>query len=53
MLRRNFVILEFKFEKTEMAFLLGTESCIDSLRSDLSDIQETINDIISRIGFVK
>jgi len=31
-----------------MAFLLGTESCIDSLRSDLADIQDTINEITTR-----
>ena len=36
-----------------MAFLLGTESCIESLRCDLADIQETIEDVISRIGYVK
>ncbi len=31
-----------------MAYLLGTESCIDSLRSDLADIQDTINEITTR-----
>ena len=31
-----------------MAYLLGTESCIDSLRNDLADIQDTINEITTR-----
>ena len=30
-----------------MAFFLGTESCIDSLKNDLKDIQETIDDVLS------
>jgi hypothetical protein len=30
-----------------MAFFLGTESCIESLRNDLKDIQETIDEILS------
>ena len=36
-----------------MAFFLGTESCIESLRCDLSDIQETIDEILVRCGSVK
>jgi hypothetical protein len=36
-----------------MAFLLGNESCIESLRSDLSDIQETIDEILTRNGPIK
>ena len=36
-----------------MAFLLGNESCIESLRSDLSDIQETIDEILVRTGPLK
>lgn len=36
-----------------MAFLLGDASCIDSLRSDLCDIQQTIDEIIVRSGPIK
>ncbi|CAF0817787.1 unnamed protein product [Brachionus calyciflorus] len=36
-----------------MAFLLGDESCIESLRSDLKDIQQTIDEIIVRTGIIK
>jgi hypothetical protein len=32
-----------------MAFLLGNDSSIESLRCDLSDIQSTIDDILIRI----
>lgn len=31
-----------------MAYLLGNESCIESLRSDLQDIQDTIDEILVR-----
>jgi hypothetical protein len=36
-----------------MAYLLGAESCIESLRNDLIDIQETIDEIINRNGPTK
>jgi hypothetical protein len=36
-----------------MAFLLGNESCIEGLRSDLNDLQETIDEILVRNGPVK
>jgi hypothetical protein len=36
-----------------MAFLLGNESCIEGLRSDLTDIQETIDEILVRTGPLK
>lgn len=36
-----------------MAFLLGTQSCIESLRSDLKDIQDTIDEILVRTGPIK
>ena len=36
-----------------MAYLLGNESCIESLRNDLSDIQETIDEIVNRNGPIK
>jgi hypothetical protein len=36
-----------------MSFLLGNETCIESLQIDLRDIQETIDDIIVRTGNVK
>lgn len=36
-----------------MAFLLGDESCIESLRSDLGDIQQTIDEIVVRTGPIK
>jgi hypothetical protein len=36
-----------------MSFLLGSQSCIDGLRSDLSDIQETIDEILVRTGALK
>jgi hypothetical protein len=36
-----------------MAFLLGNESCIESLRFDLTDIQETIEDILARTGHLR
>jgi hypothetical protein len=36
-----------------MAFFLGTETCIESLRNDLNDIQETIDEILVRCGTVK
>ena len=36
-----------------MAFLLGTEYCIESLRNDLNDIQETIDEILVRSGPIK
>lgn len=36
-----------------MSFLLGNETCIESLQIDLRDIQETIDDIIVRTGNIK
>ena len=36
-----------------MAFILGTETCIESLRCDLNDIQETIDEILVRCGPIK
>ncbi|EDO31484.1 predicted protein, partial [Nematostella vectensis] len=36
-----------------MAHLLGTESCLDSLSRDVSDIQAVITDVISRVGPVR
>lgn len=36
-----------------MAYLLGTESCIESLRNDLSDIQETIDEVVQRSGPIR
>ena len=36
-----------------MAQLLGSKYCIESLRNDVNDIQETIVDVFSRVGPVR
>jgi len=33
-----------------MANLLGSRFCVDSLRSDVSDLQSTVADVMSRVG---
>ncbi|XP_013063905.2 coiled-coil domain-containing protein 157-like [Biomphalaria glabrata] len=33
-----------------MAYLLGNETCIESLQRDVQDLQYTVNEIVSRIG---
>ena len=37
---------------TNMAQLLGTKYCIDSLLQDVKDIQETVSEVSSRVGQV-
>ncbi|XP_002732567.1 coiled-coil domain-containing protein 157-like [Saccoglossus kowalevskii] len=36
-----------------MASLLGSKLCIESLSSDVADLQETINEVFSRVGPVR
>lgn len=36
-----------------MAYLLGSKFCIESLRNDVIDLQETVTDVLSRAGPVK
>jgi hypothetical protein len=36
-----------------MAYLLGSKSCIDSLRVDIDDLQHVIHDIIGKTGSIK
>ncbi|XP_030646711.1 coiled-coil domain-containing protein 157-like [Chanos chanos] len=36
-----------------MAYLLGRQDCIDSLRRDLTDLQGTVLDVFSRTGPVR
>ncbi len=37
----------------KMAYLLGSKSCIDSLRVDIDDLQNVIHDIIGKTGSIK
>jgi len=36
-----------------MAHLLGSQACLDSLRQDISDVQTTVMDLLSRVGPVR
>jgi hypothetical protein len=36
-----------------MAYLLGSKSCIDSLRVDIEDLQSVIHEIIGKTGSIK
>jgi hypothetical protein len=36
-----------------MAYLLGSRSCIDSLRVDIEDLQNVIHDIVGKTGSIK
>lgn len=36
-----------------MAYLLGSKYCIESLASDVSDLQAAVSDVISRVGPVR
>lgn len=36
-----------------MAHLLGSQACLESLRQDVTDIQTTVTDLLSRAGSVR
>ena len=36
-----------------MAHLLGSQACIESLRRDITDVQESVIDVFSRVGPVR
>ena len=36
-----------------MAHLLGSKTCLDSLRIDINDLQNVIYDIIGKTGSIK
>ncbi|XP_068750347.1 coiled-coil domain-containing protein 157-like [Montipora capricornis] len=36
-----------------MAHLLGSQACLDSLRQDITDVQTTVMDLLSRVGSVR
>lgn len=36
-----------------MAYLLGSKYCLESLSSDVSDLQDAVVDVISRVGPVR
>ena len=42
--------LQRKLWITAMAYLLGNKFCIESLRTDVSDLQDSIMDVFSRAG---
>lgn len=36
-----------------MAHLLGSQACLESLKQDVTDIQTTVMDLLSRVGSVR
>ena len=38
---------------SSMAHLLGSEACLESLKQDITDVQTTVMDLLSRVGPVR
>lgn len=36
-----------------MAHLLGSKTCLESLKQDVNDVQATVGDLLSRVGPVR
>lgn len=43
----------FSRYKKRMAHLLGSQACLESLKQDISDVQTTVMDLLSRVGPVR
>ena len=47
------MLLSKTLATTAMAHLLGSQACLDSLRQDISDVQTTVMDLLSRVGPIR